>query len=156
MSLRGAEPAMNGNVFIGEKNAMVKEASVLPTAPYSSSATDAAAGGTAAAAAVAGGDDTVRLVTVAEYKQAALCLAEAFADDDVARYFTHTPDREHWTEAQRWKLHVEIMEYITYAHILKGLVLAVGPDYGCVALWCVFCFFFLPLPGSSDPCGGSP
>lgn len=79
--------------------------------------------------------DVVRRVTVSEYKQAALCLAEAFKDDDIAQYFTHTPDREHWSEAQKWKLHVEIMEYITYAHILKGLVLAIGPDYGCVALW---------------------
>lgn len=71
----------------------------------------------------------------AEYKEAAQCLAEAFADDDVARYFTHTPDREHWTEEQRWELHVSILEYIVYAHILKGVVLTAGPDYGCVALW---------------------
>ena len=79
--------------------------------------------------------DVVRRVTISEYKQAALSLAEAFADDDVCRYFTHTPDTAHWTEDQKWNLHVEIMEYITYAHILKGLVLAVGPNYGCVALW---------------------
>lgn len=77
----------------------------------------------------------VRRVTVSEYKQAAQCLAEAFAKDEVARYFTHMPDTEHWTDAQKWKLHVEILEYITYAHILKGLVLTVGPAYGCVALW---------------------
>ena len=82
-----------------------------------------------------GSGDVVRRVTASEYKQAALCLAEAFAEDEVSRYFTHTPDREHWSEAQKWKLHVEIMEYITYAHILKGLVLTIGPDYGCVALW---------------------
>lgn len=87
-----------------------------------------------AAAAVAGGDG-VRRVTLAEYKEAALCLAEAFVDDDVARYFTETPDRAHWTEKQKWDLHVSILEYITYAHILKGLVLAAGPNYGCVALW---------------------
>lgn len=84
---------------------------------------------------LAAGWDGVRRVTLAEYKQAALCLAEAFADDDVARYFTEVPDRAHWTEKQKWDLHVSILEYITYAHILKGLVLAAGPDYGCVALW---------------------
>jgi hypothetical protein len=78
--------------------------------------------------------DGVRLVTVDEYKQAANCLAEAFAEDDVARYFIDVPDREHWTEAEKWALHVEIMEYITYAHILKGLVTTVG-DFEAVALW---------------------
>jgi hypothetical protein len=85
--------------------------------------------------AVAAGGDGVRQVTLAEYKQAAQCLAEAFAEDDVARYFTEVPDGTHWTKDQKWNLHVNILEYITYAHILKGLVLAAGPDYGCVALW---------------------
>ena len=95
----------------------------------------------------------VRLVTAAEYKEAALCLAEAFAEDDVARYFIDVPDREHWTEQEKWDLHVEILEYVTYAHILKGLVTTVGDDYDAVALWyvsaggcccckaCVFFFF---------------
>ncbi|KAF2703673.1 hypothetical protein K504DRAFT_473905 [Pleomassaria siparia CBS 279.74] len=76
-----------------------------------------------------------RVVTLAEYKEAALCLAEAFAEDEVARYFIDVPDREHWTEQERWDLHVEILEYITYAHILKGLVTTVGDDFGAVALW---------------------
>lgn len=80
--------------------------------------------------------DGVRLVTVDEYKQAASCLAEAFAEDDVARYFIDVPDREHWTDEQKWALHVEIMEYVTYAHILKGLVTTVG-DFEAVALWYV-------------------
>ncbi|KAF9694393.1 hypothetical protein EKO04_007385 [Ascochyta lentis] len=78
--------------------------------------------------------DGVRLVTVDEYKQAAACLAEAFAEDDVARYFIDVPDREHWTDEEKWALHVEIMEYLTYAHILKGLVTTVG-DFEAVALW---------------------
>ena len=60
--------------------------------------------------------------------------AEAFAEDDVARYFIDVPDREHWTDQQKWDLHVEIMEYITYAHILKGLAITVG-DFEAVALW---------------------
>lgn len=83
------------------------------------------------------GDDGVRVVRIEEYKQAADALAEAFAEDDVAMYFIDTPDRQHWTKEQKWKLHVEILEYVTYAHILKGLVLTAGEDYGCVALWCV-------------------
>ena len=86
------------------------------------------------AAAVSPLANGVRLVTVDEYKQAAACLAEAFAEDDVARYFIDVPDREHWTDEQKWDLHVEIMEYITYAHILKGLVTTVG-DFEAVALW---------------------
>jgi hypothetical protein len=76
----------------------------------------------------------VRVVTAAEYKLAAACLAEAFVQDDVLRYPIDVPDREHWTEEQKWALHVEILEYITYAHILKGLVTTVG-DFEAVALW---------------------
>lgn len=76
----------------------------------------------------------VRLVTAAEYKQAAACLADAFGQDEVARYFIDVPDREHWTEEEKWALHVEILEYITYAHILKGMVTTVG-DFEAVALW---------------------
>lgn len=89
--------------------------------------------------------DGVRILTLAEYKEAALSLAEAFKDDHTSQYFTHTPDRAHWTEQQRWELHVKVMEYITYAHLLKGLVVSAGPNYDCVALWYVYntsVFFF--------------
>jgi hypothetical protein len=80
-------------------------------------------------------DPDVRVVSVAEYKEAALCLAEAFAEDDVARYFIDVPDREHWSEEAKWQLHLEILEYVTYAHCLKGLVTTVGDNYDAVALW---------------------
>lgn len=93
--------------------------------------------GTAGSPSLLTSGDEVRRVTEAEYKQAAQCLAEAFAEDDVARYFTHMPDTEGWSQAQKWALHVDILEYIVYAHILKGLVLTAGADYGCVALWYV-------------------
>lgn len=76
----------------------------------------------------------VRVVTLDEYKKAAACLAEAFAVDDVVRYPIDTPDRAHWTAQQKWDLHVEILEYVTYAHIMKGLVTTVG-DFEAVALW---------------------
>ena len=85
------------------------------------------------AAAVAG----VRVLGLHEYKQAALSLAEAFKDDEVSRYFVDTPDRANWTEEQKWELHVKVMEYITYAHLLRGLVVSAGPNYDCVALWYV-------------------
>jgi hypothetical protein len=86
------------------------------------------------AAAVPSLADGIRVVTAAEYKQAAACLAEAFGEDDVARYFIDVPDREHWTEEEKWALHVEILEYVTYAHILKGLVTTAG-NFEAVALW---------------------
>ena len=41
----------------------------------------------------------------------------------------------HLSEAERYKLHVESMEYIVYAHCLNGLVLTVGDNFDCVALW---------------------
>lgn len=119
VSLLGTGPAVNA---VGKEASPRQTSIALPSIP-----------------STAGSGDVVRRVTISEYKQAALSLAEAFADDEVSRYFTHTPDRAHWSEAQRWQLHVEIMEYITYAHILKGLVLAIGPDFGCVALWLVPC-----------------
>ncbi|CAK1358228.1 putative N-acetyltransferase [Cercospora beticola] len=87
----------------------------------------------AAKSGVSGGE--VRVLTLADYKEAALSLAEAFKEDHTSTYFTHTPDRAHWTEQQRWDLHVKIMEYIVYAHLLKGLVVSAGPNYDAVALW---------------------
>ena len=78
-----------------------------------------------------------RVLKCSEYKAAAACLAEAFGEDDVAQYFIETDDRSHWTKEQKWDLHVQILEYVTYAHCLKGLALAVGPNYDSVALWCV-------------------
>jgi len=77
----------------------------------------------------------VRVISTSEYKQAAFALAEAFAEDDVSRYFIDTPSRAHWSSKQKWDLHLKIMEYITYAHCMNGLVLCAGDDYGCVALW---------------------
>lgn len=76
----------------------------------------------------------IRVVKLEEYKQAAACLAEAFNEDLVVRYFVDVPDRDHWTEQEKWDLHAEILEYIVCAHILKGLVTTVG-EFEAVALW---------------------
>ncbi|MCJ1313346.1 hypothetical protein MMC25_007024 [Agyrium rufum] len=76
-----------------------------------------------------------RIIKPSEYKAAAQCLADAFATDDVAQYFIETGDRKNWSEAQKWNLHVSILEYVVTAHCLKGLALTIGPDYDCVALW---------------------
>ena len=85
------------------------------------------------AAAAESGD--VHVVSPNEYKEAALCLAEAFREDDVVRYPIDTPDRMEWTDEQRFELHKQAFEYITYAHCLRGLVTTTGQDYGCVAMW---------------------
>lgn len=76
-----------------------------------------------------------RVLTLKEYKEAAYSLALAFKEDHSSLYFTHTRDRADWSEEQKWDLHVKMMEYITYAHLLKGLVVSAGPNYDCVALW---------------------
>ena len=77
----------------------------------------------------------VRILEPSEYREAAQTLAEAFVEDHIVRYPIDTPDRAHWTEEQKWALHVSALEYITYAHCLKGLVTSIGPNYDCVALW---------------------
>jgi len=90
----------------------------------------------AVAAKTAGekGNEGVRVVGLHEYKEAAACLADAFKDDHTTHYFLDTPDST-LTEEEKWDLHVCMMEYITYAHIMKGLVTTVGPNYDAVALW---------------------
>lgn len=77
----------------------------------------------------------VRIVQRHEYKEVALTLAQAFKDDDVAMYFIETSDTSHWSKKEKWDLHVCILEYLVYGHILKGLVTTIGPNYDSVALW---------------------
>ncbi|KAJ9639061.1 hypothetical protein H2204_003969 [Knufia peltigerae] len=79
--------------------------------------------------------DGVRIVAPNEYKEAAACLAEAFRFDNIVRYAIDTPDREHLTQEERFEMHKAVMEYVTYAHCLNGLVLTAGDNYDCVALW---------------------
>jgi len=90
---------------------------------------------TAASIEASSKESEIRVVGPNEYKEAAQCLAEAFADDKVVRYPIDTPDREDWSEADKYALHRCALEYITYAHSVKGLVTTIGPNYDCVALW---------------------
>lgn len=41
----------------------------------------------------------------------------------------------HLSEEERYELHKQSMEYVVYAHCLNGLVLTIGDNYDCVALW---------------------
>ena len=103
----------------------------LPSISQASSSNSAATNADAAA------NHQVRVLHKSEYKQAALCLAEAFKDDDVVMYFVKTGDRKKFSPDDEWKLHLHIMECITYAHCISGLATVVGPNYDCVALWYV-------------------
>lgn len=80
-------------------------------------------------------DEEVRIVPIAEYEHAAMSLAEAFAVDEVARYFLDTDDMAAYTEEYKYKLHCDIMRYVTAAHCYKGIVTTIGPNYDAVALW---------------------
>jgi hypothetical protein len=79
----------------------------------------------------------VRTFTISEYKAAAECLAEAFAIDEVARYFIDTEDMSAYSEEYKWKLHCDILRYAVAAHCYNGIVTTIGPNYDAVALWFV-------------------
>ncbi len=85
----------------------------------------------------------VRIIPSKEHKAAANCLAEAFREDDVAKYFVRTPDTEAWSDSKKWDMHTRIMNSLVLAHCHKGLALTVGPYHEAVALWWV-------LDGSED------
>ncbi|PVH82044.1 hypothetical protein DL98DRAFT_514116 [Cadophora sp. DSE1049] len=80
-------------------------------------------------------DEEVRVLGISEYEQAAHCLAEAFAVDEVARYFIDTDDMATYSEEYKYKMHCDILRYITAAHCYKGIVTTIGPNYDAVALW---------------------
>jgi len=79
--------------------------------------------------------EQVRVASIAEYEQVAQSLAEAFAVDEIARYFIDTDDMAAYSDEYKWKLHCNIIRYITAAHCYKGIVTTIGPDYDGVALW---------------------
>lgn len=88
--------------------------------------------------------ETVRVVGMAECREAALTLAHAFAADDYARYLLDDAGgdshgggggRDLAAEEDRWRLHVDILTYTVASHCMSGLVTAVGPECDSVALW---------------------
>ncbi|KAH8879654.1 N-acetyltransferase-like protein [Thozetella sp. PMI_491] len=80
-------------------------------------------------------EDTVRTVGIAEYREAAVSLAHAFATDDYAKYLLTSDDMAGLCPEEKWKLHVDIMAYAVASHYYDGLVTTIGPDYDSVALW---------------------
>ncbi|KUI55135.1 hypothetical protein VP1G_02470 [Cytospora mali] len=79
--------------------------------------------------------ETVRIVGMSEYQQVALSLAHAFAADDLAFYLLNSDDMSDLSPEEKWKLHVDIFQYIVAAHCLNGEVHVIGPDHEGVALW---------------------
>ncbi|KAK7958181.1 hypothetical protein PG988_013029 [Apiospora saccharicola] len=79
--------------------------------------------------------DQVRAIGIAEYKEAALSLAQAFASDDLARYLVEAEGGGDGDDTLKWRLHVDIMNYIVAAHCYSGVVTTIGADYDGVALW---------------------
>ncbi|KAG9246059.1 hypothetical protein BJ878DRAFT_533495 [Calycina marina] len=79
--------------------------------------------------------EEVRTIGISEHVQAAASLAEAFAKDEISRYFIDTNDMAAYSDEYKWKLHVNIMRYITAAHCYKGIVTTIEPDHDAVALW---------------------
>ncbi|KAI1806208.1 hypothetical protein F4811DRAFT_512253 [Daldinia bambusicola] len=77
----------------------------------------------------------VRAIGISEYKEAALSLAQAFATDELAQYVLDTDDMVAYDDETKWRLHVDIFNYIVAAHCYKGVVTTIGPDYEGVALW---------------------
>lgn len=80
-------------------------------------------------------DEAVRVVNMPEYKEVALSLSHAFAADDLSEYLLGSDDMANLTPEQKWRLHVDIFNYIVAAHCLKGECHVIGPDYEGVALW---------------------
>lgn len=80
-------------------------------------------------------EDHVRAIDISEYKAAALSLAQAFAADDLAQYLVNSDDMANLAPEAKWRLHVDIMNYVVAAHCYDGVVTTIGPDFEAVALW---------------------
>ncbi|KAF5505738.1 hypothetical protein KNSL1_008208 [Colletotrichum chrysophilum] len=79
-------------------------------------------------------EDTVRVIGMSECKEAGLSLAHAFAADELSQYLLDADDMASYSAEHKWKLHVDIMTYITASHCYDGLVTTIGPDHDGVAL----------------------
>lgn len=80
-------------------------------------------------------ENTVRTVSLSESKETGLSLAHAFATDELSLYLLDTDDMAKYSSEWKWKLHVDLMTYITASHCCTGAVTTIGPDYDAVALW---------------------
>jgi hypothetical protein len=79
--------------------------------------------------------EDVRKVGMSECREVGLSLAHAFAADELSQYLLDADDMSHLSAERKWKLHVNLMTYISAAHIMNGTATAIGPDHDCIALW---------------------
>ncbi|KKA29863.1 hypothetical protein TD95_000410 [Thielaviopsis punctulata] len=77
----------------------------------------------------------LRKVGRSEYKHVALSLSHAFANDELSRYMVDLPDMENRTQESMWKLHYDMMKYVSACYIRGGEVSTIGPDYESIAMW---------------------
>ena len=80
-------------------------------------------------------DAVARMATMPECKEVGLSLAHSFAADDLSLYLVDANDMDHLSYEEKWRLHVDMMTYITSAHLMKGIVTTIGPEYDSVAMW---------------------
>lgn len=80
-------------------------------------------------------EEAVRIIGMSECKEVALSLSHAFATDDLACYLLGSDDMAGLSAEDKWRLHVDIFNYIVAAHLLRGEVHVIGPEYEGVALW---------------------
>lgn len=92
-------------------------------------------------------EEAVRVIGMSECKEVALSLSHAFATDDLACYLLGSDDMAGLSAEDKWRLHVDIFNYIVAAHLLRGEVHVIGPEYEGVALW---------MPPGELPCKPHP
>ncbi|KAF3767404.1 hypothetical protein M406DRAFT_254151 [Cryphonectria parasitica EP155] len=79
--------------------------------------------------------EAVRVINMTECKEVGLSLAHAFAADDLSYYLLNSEDMDNLSQEEKWRLHVDIFNYLVAAHCLRGEVHVIGPEYEGVALW---------------------
>lgn len=80
-------------------------------------------------------DNAVREVDLEECEIAGRSLAHAFATDALSHYLLDGDDLATYSEEQKWKLHVVLMNTVVASHILGGSVTTIGPDHDALAVW---------------------
>jgi len=80
-------------------------------------------------------DSLVREVKLDECEAAGRSLAHSFAADPLSQYLLDGDDMAAYTEEQKWKLHVILMNTVVASHILAGCVTTIGSDHDALAVW---------------------
>ncbi|KAK6363508.1 hypothetical protein TWF730_000939 [Orbilia blumenaviensis] len=128
-TVAGSPPPLHVVIPPSKPMILVKEVSLPSPSSFNSSASSELSRKEAAK------NHQVRVCGWKECKAVARSLAEAFKDDELSFYWLRTDDATHRSEADIWKLHVKVCEYVVAAHCMHGLVLSIGENHEGVALW---------------------